>query len=50
MELKLDMAGVMPSLINALVILLIVAITVPAAKWALAKYPVPGLSDLVNAI
>jgi hypothetical protein len=44
------MSNIKPSILSALTILLIVAITVPLAKWALNRYPVPGLTDLVNAI
>lgn len=49
-KMELDFSGVMPSVVNALIIFLIVAVTVPLAKWLLTKYPVPGLSALVMSI
>lgn len=48
--MSLDLADIKPSVLNALMIFLIVAITVPLAKFLLNKYRVPGLSDLVSAI
>jgi len=45
-----DMGDLKPSLLNALVVFAIVVITVPLAKFALNKVPVPGLTALVNAI
>lgn len=46
----LDLADVKPSLLSALTIFVIVAITVPLAKWFFNRYPVPGVTPLVNAI
>lgn len=44
------MSNIKPTLLSAATILLIVVITVPLAKWALNRYPVPGLTALVNAV
>lgn len=46
----IEMADLKPSVLTALTVLLIVMITVPLAKWALNRYPVPGLTQLVNAV
>jgi hypothetical protein len=46
----MDMADVKPSIWSVVLIFLIVLLTVPAAKYAANKWPVPGLTDLVNAI
>lgn len=48
--MELDMSNVKPTVVSAITILLIVMITVPLSKWLLNRYPVPGLTDLVNAI
>lgn len=45
-----DMADVKPSVWSIILIFLIVLLTVPLAKWATQKWPVPGLTDLVAAI
>jgi hypothetical protein len=50
MAIELDMSNVKPTLISALTILLIVVITVPLAKVVLNRWPVPGLTPLVNAV
>lgn len=47
---EIDMSNVKPTVLTAVTILLIVLITVPLAKWALNMYPVPGLTQLVNAV
>ena len=46
----LDMADIKPSLLSALTVLLMVIITVPLAKYVLARFYVPGLTELVGAI
>lgn len=48
--MEIDMSNVKPSVISAITILLLVMVTVPLAKFALNKWPVVGLTDLVNAI
>lgn len=48
--MEFDFSDVKPSVLNALTILLIVIITVPLAKWAVNRWPVPGLKDLINAV
>lgn len=49
-EVGIDMSNVKPSVLSMITIFLIVLITVPLAKVALNKFPVPGLTDLVNSI
>jgi hypothetical protein len=48
--MEFDFSDIKPSVLNAITILLIVMITVPLAKWGLNKWPVPGLTQLVNAV
>jgi hypothetical protein len=48
--LEIDMSNIKPSVLSSITILLIVMVTVPLAKWAFNRWPVPGLTDLVNAI
>lgn len=48
--MEFDMANVKPTILTAITILMIVLVTVPVSKWLLNKYPVPGLTDLVNAV
>lgn len=50
MEIPFDMADIRPNALNLITIFLAVLITVPVAKWASQKWPVPGVSDLVNMI
>lgn len=50
MAIDLDMAELKPSVWNLLLILIAVLIMVPLAKWALNARPIPGLTELVNAI
>lgn len=48
--MTVDFADVKPSLMNAIVILLIVMVTVPAAKFVFNRFYVPGLTEMANAI
>lgn len=48
--MEIDMSNVKPSVLNAAIVLLLVMITVPTAKFVLNRWPIPGLTDLVNAI
>ena len=45
-----DMSNLKPTIYNAIIILACVIITVPLAKYAVNRFPVPGLTPLVNAI
>lgn len=45
-----DFADVKPSVVNALIIFMIVAVTVPLAKYIFNRYPVVGVTPLVNSI
>lgn len=46
----IDMTNIKPSIVSAITVLMLVIITVPLAKAVLARYHVPGLSELVAAI
>lgn len=48
--MEFDFSDVKPSVLNALTISLIVIITIPLWKWALNRWPIPGLKDLVQAV
>lgn len=48
--MEINMADIKPTVLSAMTILLIVIVTVPVSKWLLNKFPVPGLTDLVNAV
>jgi hypothetical protein len=48
--MEIDMSNIKPTLLSALTVLLLVAVTVPLAKYALNRWHVPGLTELVNAI
>lgn len=48
--MEFDMSDIKPTVLSALTVLLLVAITVPLAKYVVNRWPVPGLTDLVNAI
>ncbi len=50
MDLEFDFSDVKPSVFNALLISLIVILTIPLWKWAMDRWPVPGLSQLVKAV
>jgi hypothetical protein len=50
-DLKLDMADARPSLMTAMVVLLIVIVGIPFLKWLVGeKFQVPGLNNLVNSV
>ena len=50
MEMEFDLSNIKPSVLNALIILGIVIITVPMAKWFFNEHYVPGVTELVSAI
>jgi hypothetical protein len=39
-----------PSLQTAILILVIVIVGIPLVKWAVNRWPIPGLTPLVNAV
>jgi hypothetical protein len=47
--MKLDLAEIKPSVYNLVILTFMVVIGLNLAKWLLNKYPIPGLTDLVNA-
>lgn len=48
--MEFDMSDIKPSVVTALTVLLLVMVTVPLAKYLLNRFPVPGLTPLVNAV
>lgn len=46
----MSLSDVKPSMLSLLTVTLMVIVGVPAAKWLMIKFPVPGLADLVGAI
>ncbi len=48
--MNLDLADVKPSVITAVIVFLMVAITVPLAKFLMQKFPIPGISDVIMSI
>ncbi len=46
----LDMADVRPTLTSLVIVTLMAVVGISLLKWLVAKYPVPGLSDVVNAV
>lgn len=46
----IDVADVKPSVLSALTVFMMVAITVPLAKYFFNRWPVPGVTALVNSI
>jgi hypothetical protein len=48
--MRIDMAELKPSVITAFLFALYALLVIPVLKFALAKWNVPGLSDLASAI
>ncbi len=49
-SVDLDFADVKPSVYSFVVITLTAVAGIALLKWAMQRWPVPGLSDLVNAV
>jgi hypothetical protein len=47
--MNLDFADVKPSVFSWLIVGLMALTFIVAAKFLVAKYPIPGVSDIVNA-
>lgn len=45
-----DLADTKPSIVSAIVVLGIVIIMVPLAKAVFNRFPIPGLTPLINAV
>lgn len=45
-----ELSNLKPSIYNAMVILGIVIIGIPLLKFAMSKYSVPGLGNLINSV
>lgn len=48
--MEFDFSDIKPSVLNALTIALTVVIMIPLLKYTFNRWPVPGLTDLVNAV
>lgn len=48
--MKLDMADVKPSVASWIVVGLMAITFIAFAKWFVAKYPIPGLTQVVAAV
>jgi hypothetical protein len=48
--MNFDFSDIKPSVLNALIILATVTITVPLAKVVVNRFPIPGVTELINAI
>lgn len=48
--MTLDWADVKPSLTSLAVVTLLAIVGITLAKWAVNKVPVPGLTELINAV
>ncbi len=49
-EIAFDMADVKPSVLSFVTVTLMAVAGIALMKWAVKRWPVPGLSDLVNAV
>jgi hypothetical protein len=45
-----EMSDLKPTVLSALTVTLIVIIMIPLTKYAVNRWRVPGLTDLVNAV
>jgi hypothetical protein len=50
MAIDLDMADVKPSVTSWVIVTLMAVAGIALLKWAVRRWPVPGFSDLVNAV
>ena len=48
--MEFEFADLKPSVMNAFLVLAIVIVMVPLAKAFVNRFPIPGISDLVNAV
>ena len=48
--MNIDMADLKPSLLTAILFALYALLVIPLLKYALVKFPVPGLSELAASI
>lgn len=48
--MDLDMADVKPSIVSWIVVTLLAVTGIALLKWAMTRFPVPGLKDLINAV
>lgn len=48
--MEFDMADIKPSVLSWIIVGLMAATFIVVAKWAVNKYPVPGLTSFFNAV
>lgn len=48
--MNLDFADVKPSIVSWVIVGLMACTFIVFAKWLIAKYPVPGVSEVINAV
>jgi riboflavin transporter FmnP len=48
--MKLDFADVKPSLVSWVIVGLMASTFIVLAKWLVNKYPIPGVSEVINAV
>lgn len=48
--MNLDFADVKPSLVSWLIVGLMAVTFIAFAKWLVAKYPISGVSEIINAV
>ena len=48
--MKLDLADVRPSLVSWAIVGIMAVTFIILAKWAVAKWPIPGVTELINAV
>jgi hypothetical protein len=49
-QIDFDMADVKPSVLSFVTVTLMAVAGIALLKWAMSRWSVPGLSDLVNAV
>lgn len=48
--MQFDVADVKPSVFSLITVTLMAVIGIVLLKWLNAKYPVPGLTDVINSV
>jgi len=49
-NIEFDMADVKPSVLSFITVTLMAVAGIALLKWAVQRWPIPGFSDLVNAV
>lgn len=48
--MEFDMADVKPTVLSLFVVTVMAVIGITLLKWAMTKYPVPGLAEIILAV